>query len=152
NMELRALGMKLTPVKKKAGETASWDETLAEKLSEYGTVQAGTGKPRLFISSRLVRMDEKTGTMQNWLMQEIENLLWVERLSDGISEQKPKWDDHRRFGHHFDGIRSLAYFLIMYKMPDEDAPTEATVTKIDDDPYHKTPSAHIGSSGKAGIL
>lgn len=151
-MELRGLGMKLTPVRKKAKETGSWDETLAEKLSEYGTVQVGTGKPRLFISNTLMRMDEKTGLEQNWLMQEIENLLWVERLSKGVSEQKPRWDDHRKFGHHFDGIRALAYFLIMYKQPNEEEHKGATVTRINDDPYPKAPTAHVASSGKAGIL
>ena len=134
------------------GENASWDEALAEKLAEYGIVQAGTGEPRLFISDKLMRMDEIKGKNINWMMQEIESLLWLERMKDGIASQIPTWDDHRRDGHHFDGIRALAYFLTMYKLPKADQHTGAVVTKINDDPYPKTPSAHIGSSGKAGIL
>lgn len=150
--ELRALGMNLTQVVKMKGENASWDEALAEKLAEYGIVQAGTGEPRLFISDKLMRMDEIKGKNINWMMQEIESLLWLERMKDGIASQIPTWDDHRRDGHHFDGIRALAYFLTMYKLPKADQHTGAVVTKINDDPYPKTPSAHIGSSGKAGIL
>ena len=115
--ELSDQGMKLRSVIKIPGETKSWDETLAEKLSEYGTVQKGTGEPRLFLSGNLQQLNPRTGKDYNWLMQEIENLLWQERVADGIIETKPTWDDHRKFGHHFDGIRALAYFLISYKKP-----------------------------------
>jgi hypothetical protein len=131
------LGMKLEPVQKKPGEKASWDEALSEKLAEYGAVQKGTGLPRLFISNTLSRVDEKTGNAQNWLVQEMENLLWQELVTDGQSEQKPKWDDHRKFGHHFDGMRALAYFLMAYKNTDRDD-TSAVVTPIRDDPYARS--------------
>jgi phage terminase large subunit-like protein len=134
--ELSILGMKLSPVRKDAGAKASWDEALAEKLSEYGTIQKGTGEPRLFISNSLMRIDEKSGHDQNWMVQEIENLLWLERITDGQSEQRPQWDDHRKFGHHFDGVRSLAYLLMSYKtsgtMP------SAITTPVRDDPYHSS--------------
>lgn len=105
---LYKLGMPLTQVEKKAGDSTHWDETLAEKLAEYGKMERGTGKPRLFINKNL-----------DWLIQEIENLTWLEiRHSVGGETQiVPKWDDHRRFGHHFDGIRALAYLLVMYKKP-----------------------------------
>lgn len=134
--ELALMGMSLTPVQKREGESKSWDETLAEKLAEYGQVQKGTGQPRLFISTSLQRMDEKTGRTTNWLVQEIENLLWVEKMADGISEQKPVWDDHRKFGHHFDGVRALSYFLMAYKKPDR-VPPRATVTPTREDPYER---------------
>lgn len=106
---LSKLGMRLTPVEKVAGDSTHWDETLAEKLAEYGKMERGTGKPRLFINKNL-----------DWLIQEIENLTWLEiRHSVGGETQiVPKWDDHRRFGHHFDGIRALAYLLVMYKKTD----------------------------------
>ena len=137
--ELSSLGMKLKPVNKTVtGGQASWDEALAEKLAEYGAVQKGTGTPRLYISTSLTRFDEKSGRDQNWLMQEIEALLWVERQKDGVSEQKPQWDDHRKFGHHFDGIRALAYFLWMYKKRNVQH-ERATVTPVRDDPYSRAP-------------
>ena len=147
--ELRALGMRLNPVNKVTGSATGWDEVLAEKLAEYGSIQKGTGKPRLYISNRLMRMDEKSGIEQNWMMQEIENLLWMEKVTDGVSEQKPKWDDHRKFGHHFDGVRALAYFLVMYKRQD-DQHMRATVTPVREDPFEKTYSPVVNTEG--GIL
>lgn len=94
-MQLRDLGMDVMPVKKVVREQGkNWDEFLAEILAYYGT------QNRLFINSEL-----------SWLIQEIENLKWMElKRKDGI-EVKPKWDDHRRFKHHFDGIRALAYLI-----------------------------------------
>ncbi len=153
NLELNRLGMKLSPVKKKATGIASWDEALAEKLAEYGAVQKGTGEPRLFISSTLVRTDERTGKEGNWMMQEIENLLWVEKLAQGVAEQKPMWDDHRKYGHHFDGLRALAYFLMSYKKGDRERVTKATVTPVRDDPYAPAAtSPHTAPVDEGGIL
>lgn len=156
--ELSLMGMKLTPVKKVSGNLASWDEALAEKLAEYGQIQKGTGLPRLFISNNLQRMDEKTGKMQNWLMQEIENLTWLEKVDDGVSEQKPRWNDHRKFGHHFDGLRALAYFLTAYKKPDA-VPPKAVTTPIRDDPFERSrptpqaPRSFIGQyDTESGVL
>jgi len=127
-LELVGLGMNLLPVKKITGEASSWDEVLAEKLAEYGAVQKGTGKPRLYVSNDLMRANPKTGSNQNWLMQEIENLLWQEKVADGVVETKPRWDDHRKFGHHFDGLRALSYFLVSYSRPvDEVAIPDDTV-------------------------
>lgn len=106
---LGKLGWSLTQVSKKTGDVQQWDEILAEKLSEYGKVQRGTGKPRLFINKNL-----------DWLIQEIENLTWLEikRQTDSGVQIVPKWDDHRRYGHHFDGIRALGYFLVSYIQQD----------------------------------
>lgn len=114
---LLKLHMPLKPVEKKPNDSKNWDETLASRLEEYGQVQKGTGKPRLFISDNLVDIDEHTGKEQNWMVQEIENLVWLETASKQGEEIKPKWDDHRRFGHHFDGMRALAYFLVSYMKP-----------------------------------
>jgi phage terminase large subunit-like protein len=104
----------LQPVEKKPNESKSWDETLAVKLEEYGKIQAGIGEPRLYISDNLIEPNELTGNDENWLVQEIENLVWLERSSRAGDEIVPKWDDHRRFGHHFDGIRALSYLLVSY--------------------------------------
>jgi phage terminase large subunit-like protein len=111
--DLQTAGMLLEPVKKLPNETKSWDETLAAKLEEYGQVQSGTGLPRLFISDSLVEINDK-GDEYNWMLQEIENLVWLEKVSKQGEEIVPKWDDHRRFGHHFDGMRALAYFMVSY--------------------------------------
>lgn len=113
--ELTQRGMIWIPVDKKTGEAKSWDETLAEKMYEYGAIQKGTGLPRLYISDSLVRFDEKRGETINWLQQELENLAWLEHVNRAGSETRPQWDDHRRFGHHFDGVRALAYGLMSYK-------------------------------------
>lgn len=115
--DLNKLGMHLQSVEKKPGEAASWDETLAMKLEEYGQIQPGTGKPRLYFSDNLIEISEQTGKEHNWLVQEIENLVWLERSSRQGEEIVPKWDDHRRFGHHFDGMRSLGYFVVSYMKP-----------------------------------
>lgn len=104
---LLKLGWSLEPVSKKTGDVQNWDEIIAEKLAEYGKMQRGTGKPRLFINRKL-----------DWLVQEIENLTWLEikRQSDSGVQIVPKWDDHRRYGHHFDGTRSLGYFVVCYEV------------------------------------
>lgn len=115
----------LQPVQKIPGDSKNWDETLAEKLEEYGKIQLGNGKPRLFISDNLTEVNETTGTEINWMVQEIENLVWQEHVSKVGEEVKPKWDDHRRFGHHFDGMRALAYFLVSYKKPSKDDGNES---------------------------
>jgi phage terminase large subunit-like protein len=113
--------MYLESVVKVAKDAASWDEYLGMKLDEYGEVQKGTGLPRLFISDQLMEYNEQTGQDENWMVQEIENLVWLERSSKQGDEIVPKWDDHRRFGHHFDGMRALAYFLVSYiQEPDND--------------------------------
>lgn len=101
--------MSLTPVEKLPGENSSWDEALSEKLSEYGKLRKDTGKPQLYINEQLM-----------WLVQEIENLKWLEQKKKEGVEIKPKWDDHRRFKHHFDGIRALSYLLIMFRKPNKD--------------------------------
>jgi phage terminase large subunit-like protein len=125
--ELMSKGMSLTAVEKKPNESKNWDETLGEKLAEYGQIQPGTGKPRLYISDTLAEINEQTGVEENWMVQEIENLVWLERVSKAGEEIQPKWDDHRRFGHHFDGIRALAYLMISYMKPVEEdyTPTES---------------------------
>lgn len=94
--ELSSLGMEIAPINKIVEERGkSWDEALAEALAYYGMSN------RLFISSHL-----------KWLVQEAENLKWLEVKRKEGMEIKPKWNDHRRFGHHFDGIRALSYLII----------------------------------------
>ncbi len=62
-------------------------------MEEQGRVQALTGKPKLFISSALIDIDDdplsKTfGTPFNFLVKEFENLRWEERKTDmGVEQQ-----------------------------------------------------------------
>lgn len=115
---LSALGWHFSPVIKKSGDAANIDEFLAEKLAQYGQKNI-VGYPSLYISSGITRVNDK-GNAENWLVQEIENLVWKERSSKKGEEIVPEWDDHRRFKHHFDGMRALGYFLMMFD-PDIDA-------------------------------
>jgi len=117
---LQKLGMSLERVEKVVGDTQGWDELVAEKLAEYGKMQRGTGKPRLFINRKL-----------DWLIQEIENLTWLEIKRQGASgiEIVPKWDDHRRFGHHFDGLRALGYFVTSFTKKSDDTSKVATTNR-----------------------
>lgn len=97
---LTDLGMNLVPIEKvKEDKYGSWDEQLSEALFHYGNIK--DGEPRLFINEKLT-----------WLIQEIENLKWLEQKKKEGIEVKPTWNDHRRFGHHFDGIRALSYIIV----------------------------------------
>jgi phage terminase large subunit-like protein len=111
------ISLNFMAIEKKAGESKSWDESLAEKLAEYGQIQKGTGLPRLYISDNLVRFDEQIGEQVNWLQRELEVLTWSQQDKKSGMEIQPKWDDHRRFKHHFDGTRTLAYFVMSYQKP-----------------------------------
>lgn len=104
--DLTHLGIPLTQVEKASRE--GWDQILAESMGKYGKVQTGTGKPLLFINKDL-----------DWLVQELESLNWMQirHFGEDNSEIKPVWDDHRKFGHHYDGMRALAYFLSSYMQP-----------------------------------
>jgi phage terminase large subunit-like protein len=122
--ELSGLGMPLQPVVKsvptaigpQAIKANGWDEYLAQRMAFYGEISKVTGKPKLFISDNLLDYND-SGHAYNWLVQEIENLKWREKGGMSDHETIPKWDDHRRFQHHFDGIRSLAYFVVSYMQP-----------------------------------
>lgn len=141
--DLNDMGMDLRPVEKKPNESKSWDETLAARLEEYGAVQSGTGQPRLYISDNLIEINERTGKEENWMVQEIENLVWLEKLSKLGEQIVPKWDDHRRFNHHFDGIRALSYFLISY-MGNQDRDPNSYVSAPYASTRHQTPLAISG--------
>lgn len=106
NEELNRLGMNLSPVEKKPGESKSWDETMTESMASFGKIEKGTGEPRLYINQNL-----------SWLIQQIENLKWLELKHKEGTEITPKWNDHRKFKHHFDGIFALAYFTVSYQKP-----------------------------------
>lgn len=107
--ELKKLGMSLRPIEKKPREQKSWDETMAEGLASYGQIQKGTGQPRLYINKDLT-----------FLVKQIENLKWLEVQNKSGHEIRPQWDDHRRLGHHFDGVYALAYFAVAFAQVEEE--------------------------------
>lgn len=106
--ELSSYGMKLRPIEKLPGEHKSWDEAMAEAMAGYGKIQKGTGEPMMFINNTLT-----------WLIQQIENLKWLEQKKKEGREIKPVWNDHRRFKHHWDGVYCIAYFCVDYTRPKE---------------------------------
>lgn len=95
---LDELDLDLAPVEKLPNESKTWDETLAQKMDQYGRVVEGLSG--IYIDPKL-----------DWLIKEIESLTWIEKSGGEIL---PKWNDHRLDGHHYDGIRALAYFLISF--------------------------------------
>ena len=62
----------------------------ARLIEEQGRIQEGTGKQKIFISSRLVDLDSD-GNEVNFLGKEMENLRWEETKTDLGIEQKPTW-------------------------------------------------------------
>jgi hypothetical protein len=103
--DLRVENIQFKPVKKMSEvKIEDWDEYRAQVLAEHGKLDKDTGKPHLFISSKLTYFDEKIGSEANWAVQEIENLRWTENKSS-TGESKPRWGDQRK---HF--IDAFSYF------------------------------------------
>ncbi len=89
----------------------NWDEWRAGLLEQQGRIQEGTGKPKLFISSQLVDIDDdpasKTfGQPFAFLVREIENLRWEEVKTDLGLEQKPIWGKQAK--HAIDALSYIA--------------------------------------------
>ena len=57
-------------------KNANWDEWRARLLEEQGKIREN-GKPKFFISSKLIEIDDE-GNPYNFLVKELENLLWGE--------------------------------------------------------------------------
>lgn len=108
--ELNDKGILCLPVEKIPGDSReSWDEHRARLLMEHGKIQ-GNGKPKIFVSSNLIRQDEKLGREVNWFVQEAEGLKWAEERVDGAKTQKPRWG--KQANHAID---TLTYFAHEYR-------------------------------------
>ncbi len=92
-------------VKEPGTKHENWDEWRAGLLEEQGRIQEGTGKPKLFISSKLIDLDDE-GTEFNFLVKEAENLRWEETKTDLGIEQKPVWG--KQPNHAIDALSYLA--------------------------------------------
>ena len=102
-----------------AGGRENWDEYRARLMEQYGRVQEGTGKPKIFISKNLVDIDDNeksstTGMPINFLNFELENLRWEENKADDVSGQKSIWG--KQPNHAID---ALTYILTMIEKPVE---------------------------------
>jgi phage terminase large subunit-like protein len=105
--ELNDAGISMSGVKKIPGTSQeNWDEYRARLLEKQGRIQESTGLPKLFISKHLIEYDDD-GEAFNFLVKEIENLLWEEsKRSDGTVEPKSLWGKQAK--HGIDAISYLA--------------------------------------------
>ncbi|HKQ06134.1 MAG TPA: terminase family protein [Blastocatellia bacterium] len=119
--QMNDAGISITGVEKAPGTNKeNWDEWRARLMEEQGHILEATGKPKLFISSKLVDFDEE-GNEFNFLVKEIENLRWEEIKTDMGIEQKPMWGKQAKHA-----IDALSYILATINKPKkEEAPAQA---------------------------
>jgi phage terminase large subunit-like protein len=101
----------------------NWDEWRASLMEQQGRIQEATGKPKIFISSQLVDMDDdptsKTfGQPVNFLVRELENLRWEEVKTELGTQQKPVWGKQAKHA-----IDTLSYILASLQKPVKRAQT-----------------------------
>ncbi len=93
--QLNDSGIKIEGVVKESGTNKeNWDEWRASLMEQQGRIQEGTGKPKIFISSRLVDLDEE-GNEFNFLVKELENLRWEEMKGDLASSRSRRGANSR---------------------------------------------------------
>ena len=73
-------------------------------MAEVGTIQPGTGKPRLVIASHL--LTEVDGRQVNWFANEAENLRWKHTRTPDGDKARSEWGDQPK-----DAIDALTYIL-----------------------------------------
>lgn len=106
--QLTDAGFEIEGITKETGTNKeNWDEYRARLLQERGQIQEGTGLPKIFISDKLTTTDEKTGESYNFLVKELENLMWEEVKMPGGIEQKPIWG--KQPNHAID---ALSYMIV----------------------------------------
>lgn len=114
--QLTDAGFAIAGVKKETGTSKeNWDEFRARLLAEKGQLQELTGKPKIFISTRLVEYDSE-GNEYNFLVKEIENLLWEEKKTMEGVEQSSIWGKQPKHA-----IDALTYILAEISKPNEEA-------------------------------
>jgi phage terminase large subunit-like protein len=115
--QMNDAGIPIVGVKKESGTNReNWDEWRAGLMEEQGRIQELTGKPKLFISSQLVDIDDdeqsKTlGENINFLVRELENLSWEERKEVDITA-KAIWGPQPKHA-----IDALTYILATIHQP-----------------------------------
>jgi phage terminase large subunit-like protein len=115
--QLNDAGIAIEGIVKEPGTNKeNWDEWRARLMEEQGRIQPGTGKPKIFISSKLVDLDAE-GNEFNFFVKEAENLRWEETKTDLGIEQKPMWG--KQPNHAID---ALSYLLAKVHKPISSAP------------------------------
>lgn len=106
--QLKDDGFDIDGIAKESGtKHENWDEYRARIMQEYGEIQEGTGRPKIYISSRLVAIDEKTGESYNFVVKELEHLMWKEVTSGGATVQKPEWGMQPKHA-----VDTISYILV----------------------------------------
>jgi hypothetical protein len=134
--QLNDAGIAMEGVKKESRGKESWDEYRAGLLDNQGRIQEGTGKPKLFISSKLVDVDDDPksptfGSEFNFLVKEAENLRWEEAKTDLGVEQQSVWGKQPKHG-----IDALSYILATVNRPVSPSTTVQTPTTGVVKPYY----------------
>jgi len=118
--QLNDEGIDIEGITKETGTNKeNWDEYRARLMQEHGQIQEGTGKPKIFISSTLSAVNPKTGEKYNFLVKEIEGLMWEEVKTTGGIEQKPTWG--KQPNHAIDPLSYILVRLFGTLKDDEDA-------------------------------
>lgn len=102
----------------------NWDEYRARLMEQFGRIQEGTAKPKIFISSRLVDLDDE-GAPFNFLVKEAENLRWEEVRTDLGIEQKPVWGKQAKHA-----IDALSYIFATINKPVSNTPMPEPTTGV----------------------
>jgi phage terminase large subunit-like protein len=116
--QLNDLGKEIKGVEKESGTSKeNWDEFRARLMEERGRIQEGTGKPKIFISSKLVDIDDDPtsksyGIPVNFLVRELENLKWEEVKTELGVAAKPIWGKQQKHA-----IDALSYILASIAKP-----------------------------------
>ena len=121
--EFQRAGLNIQPVNKKihnisgsSFNVGSWFQAMANAMDYFGEVKEGTGEPKIFISSKITAYNTKSMRDENWLREQLNSLMWRKENDSIDAERIDKWDAHRNFGHHFDGVFALAYFCVMFRV------------------------------------
>lgn len=120
--QLTDAGFNMVGVSKESGTSKeSWDEFRARLMEQYGRIHEQTNKPKIFISSKLVDVNDNpksplVGSPFNFLVAELEGLRWEEVKTDIGTDQKPIWG--KQPNHAID---ALTYILVSILPPEENS-------------------------------
>lgn len=134
--QLTKAGIPMVGISKTSGSKESWDEYRARILEQYGRVNESTNKPKIFISSKLVDIDDNeksptVGSYFNFLMQELENLRWEEKKEHIGEDNKAVWG--KQPNHAID---ALTYMLVAIDTGSRKESRGITQSKGMTDPFY----------------
>lgn len=126
--QLNDMGISIEGITKETGTSKeNWDEYRARLMQEFGEIQEKSGQPKIFISDQLTTVNPKTGDKYNFLVKELEGLMWEEVKTSSGTEQKPTWG--KQPNHAID---PLSYILVrLFGTAKEDLLEVAVQTRPD---------------------